>query len=187
MTPRLRRFALTLHVTASVGWLGSVGTFLALAILGISSPNTQTTRAVFLVMEPAGWAILVPFAFASLITGIVQSLGTRWGLVRHYWVLIKLTVNVLGDIILLLYMRVLGGLADIAAGTTSSGTDLGELRSPSPEVHAVSALLLLVAATVLSVYKPKGMTSYGRRKQREERAASRSPIRRQPRTQLQPQ
>jgi hypothetical protein len=172
MTPRLRKFALTVHITASVGWLDSVGAFLALAIFGLISPDMRTTRAVFLVMEPAGWAILVPFAFASLITGLIQSLGTSWGLVRHHWVLIKLVINIFGNTILLLYMRVLGRLADVAAGMMSSSADRGALSGPSPVLHSVSALLLLIAATALSVYKPKGMTSYGRRKQHEERSTS---------------
>ena len=35
MTPGLRKFALTTHVTSSVGWLGAVGAFLALAIAGV--------------------------------------------------------------------------------------------------------------------------------------------------------
>jgi len=34
MTPRLRKFVLTAHVTLSVGWLGAVAGFLALAIAG---------------------------------------------------------------------------------------------------------------------------------------------------------
>jgi hypothetical protein len=92
-----------------------------------------------------------------------------------------------GNIVLLLYMRVLGRLADIAADTMSSGADVGALRDPSPAVHAVAAVLLLVAATALSVYKPKGMTSYGRRKRHEERSASQRRIHYQPRAQPQPQ
>jgi hypothetical protein len=36
MTPRLRKFALTAHVTSSVGWLGAVAAFLALAVAGLT-------------------------------------------------------------------------------------------------------------------------------------------------------
>jgi hypothetical protein len=163
MTPRLRKFALTAHVTSSVGWLGAVAVFLALAVAGLTSQDAQTVRAAYLTMDWAGWFVLVPFSLASLLTGLVQSLGTTWGLFRHYWVLAKLLINVFATFVLLMYTQTLGALADVAAETTSSG-DLGVLRSPSPLLHAAAALLLLLVATMLAVYKPRGMTPYGRRK-----------------------
>ena len=92
MTPRLRKLALTVHVTSSVGWLGAVMAFLALAIVGLASQNTQTVRAVYLAAVPITWYVLVPLAVASLLTGLTSSLGTPWGLFRHYWVLFKLNV-----------------------------------------------------------------------------------------------
>jgi hypothetical protein len=52
---------------------------------------------------------------------------------------------------------------------TSAGVQL--LRDPSPVLHAGAALVLLLVATTLSVYKPRGLTRYGWRKQREQRAA----------------
>lgn len=169
MGPRLRKFALTAHVIASVGWLGAVAVFVAHAILGVTSEDAQVVRAVYLVMEPAAWFVLVPLAFASLLTGLVQSLGTTWGLFRHYWVLFKLLINIFATIILLMYTRTLGYLADVAAQTTLSSDDLGVLRTPSVVLHSVLALLVLLVATTLAVYKPRGLTPYGRRKQQESR------------------
>ena len=104
MAPRLRKFAFTAHVTSSVGWLGAVVAFLALAVVGMTSQDAQTVRGAYLVMEPAAWWVLVPLAFASLLTGLVMSLGTTWGLFWHYWVLFKLVIAVFATIILLIYM-----------------------------------------------------------------------------------
>jgi len=171
MTPRLRKFALTAHVTSSVGWLGAVAGFLALAVVGLTSQDAQTVRGAYLVMEPAAWFLLVPLAFASLLTGLVQSLGTTWGLFRHYWVLFKLLINVFATIVLLMYMQTLSSLKDMAAETTSSG-DPGVLRSSSPVLHTAAAMLLLLVATTLAVYKPRGLTPYGQRKQHEQRTVS---------------
>jgi hypothetical protein len=106
-------------------------------------------------------------AFASLLTGLVQALGTTWGLFRHYWVLFKLLINVAATIVLLMYMETFRVMADVAA---DPGADLGVVRNASPMLHAGVALLLLLAATTLAVYKPRGMTRYGRRKQHEQRA-----------------
>jgi hypothetical protein len=173
MTAGLRKFALTAHVTSSVGWLGAVVSFLALSVAGLTSQDAQTVRAAYLVMEPIGWFVLVPLSLASLLTGLVQSLGTTWGLFRHYWVLFKLLINLFATIVLLMYMQTLDHFVGVAAETPLSGGDLSGLRSPSPALHAGLALLLLLAATTLAVYKPRGMTPYGQRKQLEQRTTSR--------------
>jgi hypothetical protein len=169
LTPRLRKFALTAHVASSVGWLGAVAAFLALAVVGWTSQDAPTVRGAYLVMEPAARFVLVPLAFASLLTGLVSSLGTPWGLFRHYWVLFKLLINVSATVVLLTYMETFRVMAGVAA---DPGADLGAVRNPSPALHAGAALLLLLVATTLAVYKPRGVTPYGRRKQHERRAAS---------------
>jgi hypothetical protein len=167
MTPWLRRFALTAHVASSVGWLGAVAAFLALSIIGLTSDDAQTARSAYLVMEPAAWFVLIPLALTSLLTGIVQSLGTQWGLFRHYWVLFKLVINVVATFVLLMYTDTLGFMAGVAA----ESRDLAEVRNPSPAIHAGAAMLLLLTATALAVYKPRGVTPYGWRKQQELRTA----------------
>ncbi len=164
MTPRVRKLALTAHVTSSIGWLGAVLVFLALAVIGVFSEDAQVVRATYLVMEPAAWYALVPLAFAALLSGIVQSLGTTWGLVRHYWILLKLVLTVVATVILLFYMRTFAYMADVAA---DPGVDLVVVRNPSPVVHATLALLVLLVANVLAIYKPRGMTPYGQRRQNE--------------------
>jgi uncharacterized membrane protein len=166
MSPRLHKFALTAHVTSSVGWLGAVAVFLALAVVGLTSQDAQTVRGAYLVMEPAAWVVLVPLAFASLLTGIVMSLGTTWGLFRHYWVLFKLLITVFATVILLIYMGTFRFMAAVAADPSA---DLRMVRNPSPTLHAVLALLVLLVAAVLAIYKPRAMTPYGKRKLREER------------------
>jgi uncharacterized membrane protein len=165
MTPGFRKLALTVHVTATLGWLGAVACFLALSVVGLTSEDAQTVRGVYLVMEPTAWFILVPLAFASLLTGLVQALGTSWGLFRHYWVLFKLLITVFITIVVLLYSQTFSFMAGMAADPT---TDLAMVRNSSPALHAVLALLVLLVATVLAVYKPQGVTRYGWRKQHEQ-------------------
>src|SRR5688500_6145277 len=162
MRPGLRTFALTAHVTSSVGWLGAVVVFLALAVVGLTSQDAETVRGAYLVMKPAAWFVLVPLALASLATGLVQALGTTWGLFRHYWVIAKLVINLFSTIVLLLYMETLSYMAGVASDPSA---ELGEVRNASPLLHASAALVLLLTATILAVYKPRGMTRYGQRKQ----------------------
>jgi hypothetical protein len=172
MTPRLRKFALITHIAFSVGWLGAVASFLALAIAGLTSHDAQRVRAAYLAMELTAWYVILPLAFASLLTGIVQSLGTAWGLFRHYWVLAKLLLTVFATIVLLLKMKLIGYVAGAAAETTLSSFDLRALRIELV-VHAAGGLLVLLAVTTLSVFKPWGMTAYGRRKVSQPESPSR--------------
>jgi hypothetical protein len=169
LPPRLRKLALTAHVTSSVGWLGAVIAFLALSVAGMTSRDPQTVRGAYMVMELTGWVVLVPLSLASLATGLICSLGSAWGLLRHYWVLFKLLINVVATIVLLLYMQTLEHLGDVAAATTLPSRELGGLRNPSPVLHAAAALLLLLVATTLAIYKPRGMTRYGQRTHHRQR------------------
>jgi hypothetical protein len=171
MTPRLRKFALTAHVTSAVGWLGAVVAYLALTISGLSSPNAQTVRAAYISMELIGWYVIVPFAFTSLLTGLVQSLGTEWGLFRHYWVLTKFLLTVGAVTVLLLHIPAVSRTAGIAAETTPAGSDHREQQIQFV-VHAGGGLAVLLTATTLSVFKPWGITRYGRRTQEERPQAS---------------
>jgi hypothetical protein len=73
-------------------------------------------------------------------------------------------INVFATFVLLMYMETLGHVGALAS---DQNVDLGEVRSVSPLLHAVLALVLLVVATALAVYKPRGVTRFGRRSERE--------------------
>ena len=167
LTPRMRKLTLTAHVTSSVGWLGAVAVFLALALASVTSLDAQRVRSADLAMDLTAWFVIVPLCFASLLTGLVSSLGTAWGLLRHYWVLLKLVITIPATLILLVHLqpiRVLAGAASNAT-LTVAGTDLNGLRNLLAAA-AAAALLTLLVLTTLSIYKPRGMTPYGSRKQR---------------------
>ncbi len=169
MTPFLRKFALTAHVSASVGWLGAVAGYLALAVAGLTSGDSQMVRAAYLGMELTGWFVIVPLNLAALLTGLVQSLGTTWGLFRHYWVVTKFLITLLCTILLLVHMQPTSRIAAAAAETALSSADFAQLRIQLA-ADAGAALLALLVAVTLAVYKPRGMTPYGRRKQHEQPA-----------------
>lgn len=168
MSSGLRKFALIAHLVFSVGLLGTIAAFLALAVAGLASQNAQMVRAAYLAMELIARLVIVPAAFASMLTGLIQSLGTPWGLFRHYWVLLKLLLTVFASIILLVKMELIGYAAALAAETTLSRADL-RAAGLQLAVHAAGGLLVLLVTTALSVYKPTGMTRYGWRKQHEQR------------------
>jgi hypothetical protein len=175
VTPSLRTLALTAHVSSSVGWLGAVATFLALAVAGVASQDAQIVRASYLTMHTVTWFVIVPFCLASLATGITQSLGTAWGLLRHYWVVTKLLLTGIATIILLVHTQPIGHVAAFAAQSTLSSGDLRDVRLRLVG-DAAAALFVLFTTTTLSIYKPWGLTPYGLRKSFETASPSRGQI-----------
>jgi hypothetical protein len=167
----LRRAALTVHVVTSVGWLGAAAGFLVLAVAAVRSGDPSTVRALYIAMEVLGVAALVPLSLASFVSGLVQSLGTTWGLLRHYWVIAKLSISVIATSVLLLYVPTLRLLAD-AAATPGLGDDRALLPSGSPVLHSAAGVVVLLVAAALSIYKPRGLTRRGWRKQLERQAAT---------------
>lgn len=169
MTPRLRRFALTVHITASVGWIGAVIAYLALIITAMTSQQTQTLRAAWIAMEVIGWFAIVPLSLVALLTGLVMSLGTKWGLFRHYWTLISLALTVFATVILVLHMPEVSFFAGPAADVDSANVSMLRQGLPGELLHAGVGMLVLVVVQVLNIYKPRGLTRYGQRKQQEQR------------------
>ena len=147
--------ALTAHVTASVGWFGALAVFLAHAAVSWAGRDAETVRAADLAMGLTAWFVILPFSIASLTTGVIQALGTQWGLFRHYWVLAKLLLTLLATVVLLLKLGPINHLANAAAQGVGTDLDLSALRT-SILVHAMGGLVVLLAATALAVYKPSG-------------------------------
>jgi hypothetical protein len=168
ISPRLRKLVLTTHITASVGWMGADAGFLALAVAGLTSPEAQLVRAAYLAMGLMAWFVIIPLSLASLLTGLLLSLGTKWGLFRHYWVLVKFLIASLATTVLLIHTRPISLLAGAAAETTLASADLREPRLQLV-VAAGAGLLVLLVNTTLAVFKPRGLTPYGWRKQQEQR------------------
>lgn len=166
MKPRLRKFALMCHVTFSVGWLGAVAAFLALSIVGLTSLDPVQMRSAYLSMNLLGLYVIVPMSLAALATGLVQALGTEWGLLRYYWVLTKFLLTLFGTVLLLLHQftaveRAASLMSGAVAGTLPNAGRVGiQLVADSS-----LAILLLLAATTLSVYKPWGPIRSWLRKQ----------------------
>jgi len=173
MTSGVRNFALSAHIIASVGLLGSIAAFLALAITGLVIEDVQVMGASYLAMAVIARFVIVPLAFASLLSGLIQSLGTPWGLFRHYWVVVKLLLTVFATGVLLVKMELIAYAARLATATTMCCDDL-RAAGIQLTVHAAGGLVVLLIPVVLSVYKPPGMTRYGWRKQYGQGAARRA-------------
>jgi hypothetical protein len=158
--PGLRKLNLTAHVIMSVGWIGIVAGFLALAIAGAFSTEMPLVRASYAAMDVIYRAVVIPSGSASLLTGVIASLGTDWGLFRHYWVLLKLLLTVPAVCLMLAHVKAVADAARMASAMTPANDGLSSLRAQLL-IYSATALLVLLTATVLSTYKPRGRTGFG--------------------------
>ena len=164
LAPSVRKLALTVHVLSSVGWIGAVAVYFVLTLVGLTTSEDQLARATDAALGSTGWFVILPLCLASLLTGLVSSLGTAWGLFRHYWVVIKLVINVLCTAALLLHLGPTSRLSQAALAPIWSNSTSAGLRGDLA-TKAAAAIVVLLVATVLAIYKPRGLTPYGQRKQ----------------------
>ena len=155
MTQGFSKAILTSHITFSTGWLGAVTVFLALAITGLTSNDIQIARSSYIAMELSAWFVIVPFCLISLFTGIFQAVATKWGLFKYYWIVVKLFLTIASTVLLLLHMQPISYLAGVATDSSFSNSQhSGQLIDLISKAGA--AILVLLAITTISVYKPWG-------------------------------
>lgn len=152
---RPRRLVRAAHVVAAGGWLGLVVTMLVLGIAALTAATDVPPETVYRVMDLVGGTVIPPLAVATLLTGLVLSLLTPWGLVRHWWVVVK---TVLGLAVIVTAVSLTD--AWLHQAITPTGGSAGARLVVTSAVH----LAMLTFATVISVDKPGGRTPRGRRR-----------------------
>jgi hypothetical protein len=181
MGQRLRQVALVAHVVASVGWMGAVAAFIVLDVATVVTGDEAVLRAAYIGMDLVTTGAIVPLAAAGFVSGLVMSLGTKWGLFRHWWVIVTLLLTIGATLVLLVQLPIISHRAEVARdpGTTVETLQaLGNLL-----VHSIGGFVVLLLITVINVVKPRGLTRYGWRKQQEDMATmapKREPVSRVP-------
>jgi hypothetical protein len=177
MGPGLRKLALSVHLAVSVGWIGAAAAYLAVGLVAGASEDVRSVRSAWIAMDLIGWYVIVPMAIASLLTGLVMAFGTRWGLLRHYWVLFSFVLTIVATAVLLLHMPDVSVTVAAVRRTSNPAGHLDARLGEGDVLHPGLGLVVLLVIHVLNVHKPAGMTRYGQRKQHEERLrARRGPV-----------
>ncbi len=170
MTPSLRKLILTAHVIFSIAWIGAVAAFLALSVASLTTHNPDVVRGACVSMDLISRFVIIPMCFAAMASGIIDALSTPWGLFRYYWVVLKFGLTLLATFLLLMHqysvIAVAGKRASGFTATQLFATDFVPLKIELVRKSALALALLLGIAT-LGIYKPWGMTGYGRRKQKQ--------------------
>lgn len=161
VSPATRKALLTVHVLLSVGWIGAVFAYLALNIVALTSPDDTTVRGAYLLMDPVLRYCITPLGIGSLVTGIALGLGTRWGLLKHRWVVASLWLTAIAVAIMIAH--IFTDVAELSERAANPALDPRTDRADLP--HTIASIIWLSVVMVLNIYKPRGLTKRGRRLQ----------------------
>jgi hypothetical protein len=128
---KVRQIWMILHVVCSVGWLGVLIAAFALCVAASNADDPARAAALRTAVATLSDTFVLPGTLLVLLTGVVLGVGTKWGLVKYYWVLSKLVIALVVLVI-----------ANLGFEETTGGFGL--------------LTLLTSLATVLSILKPWG-------------------------------
>jgi hypothetical protein len=167
LSPRTRKLVLSAHIVVSVGLLGISTALLVLGSVAAATSDPETARAAYRSMGIFTRGVVQPGAIVAIVTGVILSLGTKWGLVKYYWIVAKLALTVAA---ILCGIFVIGPSVQHGIAMTSGNAPTGAWERGTRSLVLVAAssanVLMLGAATVISVYKPGGAIGRGRQQPR---------------------
>jgi hypothetical protein len=155
LSTRARKLVLLVHIAAAGAWLGLDLVLGILVVTALTSPDaTSVGAAAASIATFATWPLIVA-GLVTLITGMLLGLATKYGLVRYWWVLAKLVINVvLVTLVVLVLSPGVTALGEAGRAALEDGAAPpipGTLLFPP----IVSSTAVIVAMT-LAVFKPWG-------------------------------
>jgi len=141
----LRRTILTAHIVASVGLLGDTAAVLLVNLRAASTDDPAVAAASYDLLSTFSAVFGIPLSLAALITGVTLGMGTKWGVLRHGWVTLKLAA---------ILSVILVGAFVIGPGTEAMRTGAGGAETRLIVASAYDVLILTLATT-LSVFRPR--------------------------------
>ncbi len=160
-----RRLVLLAHLVAALSWLGVDVVLGFLAVTGFTSNDPGRVAASYLALDTFAVPLLLVFGLSTLASGLLLSIGSGLGVIRHWWVATKLAINIaLSGLVLVLLQPRLTEAASQAGQidpTLSDRLDDIPIDMLFPAFVSGAALL---AASLLGTFKPWGATPYGRRR-----------------------
>ena len=162
-----RQWLLLAHVITSLGWMGAGAANVVLAVTAIRTDDAPLRRSCYQLINVIDFALVIPLAFSALGSGMIIGLATKWRLLRHWWVVVKLVLTL--AVIIFSTFGVGVWVEQSMAATT------GPVATPSPVaeelvVGAGANIAAFLFMTWASVTKPWPRTPWARTSPRSTRA-----------------
>lgn len=159
-----RRTVLVLHVLCGVGWMGLDLGLVVLVVTAATSGTGPTVASAYTAVRLVVPVVVPVLATGMLLTGLLLGWGTRWGLLRWTWVVVKLAIGlVLTGLVFVLLLPLVLGLPVELGGSADQVRDAVGSAGRSLLFPPVVSFVALGVSLVLSVWKPWGRTSWSGR------------------------
>jgi uncharacterized membrane protein len=153
LAPKLRKLVLTVHVIASVAWIGGSLCLAALDITGLLTDDLEVRQAAYVSAGIIGSRVTSPVSLLAFASGVLISVGTKWGLFRYWWVLISLIAT---GIMVLAVQFALAPMLSRNAAKVLAAPDATGLEAINAAIAPCVATVVLSLVTAINVYKPWG-------------------------------
>lgn len=159
----MRKLLLAVHLLFSGILLGCTAVFVILDLTALFARDQMTLEACYRIMHLLSRTSLRASTIGSVVSGILLSVFTSWGLLKFRWIVAKeaLSLPVLALGLYGIYEWSLRGLRIVTANSSETWKDAG-FQSDGLMLGTGIALQLLsvVLLYLLSVYKPGGRTGW---------------------------
>lgn len=164
LSPALRKTIVVFHSVLGIGWMGVDIALFVLLLHGRSAVDAAEAAGSYRAIAVVVPAVVPALSVGVLVTGILLGWGTAWGLLRYWWVFLKLVLSMVMTV--MVYVGLVPAVQAIpTVSGLATGNDvrarLGELTTQLFFPPCVSFGLLAIA-TVLSVFKPRWLTPWTR-------------------------
>ena len=151
---------LVVHIVSAGTWFGLDVAMAAIVFTALSTDDAAIKALCYQALELFVYWPLFVSSVICLASGVLLGLGTSFGLIRYWWVAIKLVLNSLLTTLVVFALR--PGVVELAeqGRQTAVGQAVTFAESSMMFPPIVSSTLLL-AAFVLSVFKPWGRIRSG--------------------------
>lgn len=164
--PRLRKAVLVLHILCGVGWIGADVVLFILLTTGLTTDDGAVAAACYRAVSVFVPVAVPVLSLGMLATGLLLGWGTKWGVLRYWWVVVKLALATI--MVVLVFVSLLPGVSELEnPDATMSASAVRDSLGSAPEqmlFPPVVSFLMLATAAVLSVYKPWRQTPWSTRR-----------------------
>jgi len=168
LSPRQRKVTLLVHILSGIGWMGADIVLFLLLYTGLTTDDGEIAASCYIAVSVFVPVAVPVLSLGMLGTGLLLGWGTKWGLLRYWWVFVKLAMALV--LTLLVFTALVPGINDMASPDATTTADavrasLGDAPTQLMYPPIVSFLMLGIAA-VLSVFKPWSRTPWSSTTQR---------------------
>jgi hypothetical protein len=164
LSPKLRKAAIVLHIVCGVGWMGADIALFILLMTGLTTDDGAIAASCYVAVSVFVPVAVPVLSLGMLGSGLLLGWGTKWGVLRYWWVVVKLALAV--TMVALVFFSLIPGVDELSNPDATQSADAvrDSLGSAPTQMlfPPVVSFAMLATATILSVFKPWRRTPWSK-------------------------